>query len=54
MSSPEFLQRVFGIDILECPHCGSRRTLIAMIADPSLDPEFIEGPVVRDILACPP
>jgi hypothetical protein len=37
------LLRVFRIDVLECPHCGSRRRLIALITDP---------PVVRDILVC--
>ncbi len=29
----ELLQRVFAIDVLECPHCGERRKLIAMISD---------------------
>ncbi len=37
----ELLQRVFAIDVLECPHCGERRKLIAMISD---------GVVVRKIL----
>ena len=35
------LQRVLAIDVLECPHCGARRKLIAMISD---------GVVVRKIL----
>jgi hypothetical protein len=39
----QLLLRVFRIDVLECPHCGSRRRLIALITDP---------PVVRDILVC--
>jgi hypothetical protein len=33
--------RVFPIDVLECPHCGTRRKLIAWITD---------GVVVRKIL----
>jgi len=33
----------FHIDALECPHCGARRRLIALITDP---------PVVRAILRC--
>ena len=37
----ELLQRVFAIDVLECPHCGARRKLIALISD---------GVVVRKIL----
>ena len=37
----ELLQRVFAIDVLECPHCGTRRKLIAMISD---------GLVLRKIL----
>jgi len=37
----ELLQRVFAIDVLECPHCGGRRKLIALITD---------GVVVRKIL----
>ena len=37
----ELLKRVFAIDVLECPHCGERRKLIAMISD---------GVVVRKIL----
>jgi hypothetical protein len=43
LSWAELLLRVFRIDVLECPHCGSRRRLIALITDP---------PVVRDILVC--
>lgn len=37
----ELLQRVFAIDVLECPHCGARRKLIALITG---------GVVVRKIL----
>jgi len=37
----ELLRRVFEIDVLRCPKCGSRRRLIALITDP---------PVVRKIL----
>jgi hypothetical protein len=37
----ELLRRVFEIDVLTCPTCGSRRRLVALISDP---------PVVRKIL----
>ena len=37
------LQRVFGIDALRCPHCGSKMRLLAAIEDPV---------VARKILAC--
>jgi len=37
----ELLKRVFALDVLECPHCGGRRKLIALISD---------GVVVRKIL----
>ena len=37
----QLLQRVFAIDVLECPNCGARRKLIALIG---------EGVVVRKIL----
>jgi hypothetical protein len=36
------LARVFSVDILACPGCGSRRQVIAVVLDPS---------VVRAILA---
>ena len=37
------LQRVFEIDALHCPHCGSTLRLVAAIEDP---------PVARKILEC--
>ena len=37
----ELLKRVFAVRLLECPHCGGRRMLIAFISD---------GVVVRKIL----
>ena len=37
----ELLRRVFSVDVLTCPACGSRRRLIALISDP---------PIVRKIL----
>jgi hypothetical protein len=43
--------RVSALDILRCP-CGARREIIAMITDPSLDPEALERPVIRAILEC--
>jgi hypothetical protein len=27
------MRRVFSIDVLRCPHCGSRRKLIALITE---------------------
>ena len=27
------MRRVFEVDVLTCPHCGSRRTLLAAIFD---------------------
>ena len=37
----ELLRRVFAIDVLTCPNCGSRRRLVALISGP---------PIVRKIL----
>jgi hypothetical protein len=37
------LQRVFGLDALRCPRCGSSLRLIAAIEDPA---------IARRILAC--
>jgi hypothetical protein len=37
----ELLKRVFELDVLTCPYCGSKRRLIALITD---------GKVVRRIL----
>ena len=28
------MQRTFGIDVLRCPHCGSKRRVVALIQDP--------------------
>jgi hypothetical protein len=36
------MDRVFAIDVLECPHCGGRLRLIATLHDPA---------VIRKILA---
>jgi hypothetical protein len=36
------MHRVFGIDVLACPHCGGRLRLIATLHDPA---------VIRKILA---
>jgi hypothetical protein len=30
----QLLQRTFGLDALECPHCGGRMKLVAVIFDP--------------------
>ena len=40
-AAQSLLRRVFAIDVLTCPSCGSRRRLIALITDP---------PVLRKIL----
>ena len=37
------LQRVFLVDILECPRCRGRRKLIAAIADPAVAVRFLES-----------
>jgi len=36
------LQRVFGIDALRCPHCGSTLRLIAAIEDPAVARKILE------------
>ena len=32
----ELMQRSFGLDVLECPRCGDRLELIALIEDPAV------------------
>ncbi len=32
----ELMRRVFDVDVLRCAHCGSRRRLIALIAEPEV------------------
>ena len=32
----EFIRRSFGFDVLECPRCGGRLQLIAVIEDPAV------------------
>ncbi len=36
MSWARLLQRVFDIDIEQCPHCGGTLKIIAAILDPSV------------------
>jgi len=43
---------VFLVNVLTCPRCHGRRKIIAMITDPSFDPEALEGPVITAILEC--
>ena len=43
LSWAELLKRVFGIEALRCPHCGSRMRVLATIVDPD---------VAKRILAC--
>jgi hypothetical protein len=38
----ELLQRVFGIDALRCPRCGSTLRLIAAIEDPAVARKILE------------
>ena len=38
----ELLQRVFGIDALRCPRCGSTLRLIAAIEDPDIARKILE------------
>lgn len=37
------LQRVFGIDALRCPHCGSQMRLLAAIEDPVVARKILGG-----------
>lgn len=37
------LQRVFGVDALRCPHCGSRMRLLAAIEDPVVARKILGG-----------
>jgi hypothetical protein len=30
------MQRTFGTDVLECPDCGGRRTVVALIDEPDV------------------
>ena len=39
----QLLQRVFLVDILECPRCRGRRKLIAVIADPAVAVRILES-----------
>ena len=32
----ELMQRTFGVDVLECPDCGGRRRVVALIDDPDV------------------
>ena len=45
------LSRVFSVDILECPGCGARRQLIAVVMDPSVGRAILEA---RGLPAAPP
>ncbi len=38
----ERLQRVFAIDITQCPHCGGRLRVIADVTDPQLIERILE------------
>ena len=45
------LSRVFSVDILECPGCGSRRQVIAVVMAPSVVRTLLEA---RGLPAEPP
>jgi hypothetical protein len=45
------LSRVFSVDILACPGCGSRRQVIAVVMDPSVVRAILEA---RGLPAEPP
>ena len=45
------LSRVFAVDILECPGCGARRQVIAVVMDPSVVRAILEA---RGLPAEPP
>ena len=45
------LSRVFSVDMLECPGCGSRRQVIAVVMDPSVVRAILEA---RGLPAEPP
>ena len=45
------LARVFAVDILECPGCGSRRQVIAVVMDPSVVRAILQA---RGLPAEPP
>ena len=42
----ELLRRVFGEDVLRCPHCRGRRHMISAITDPEVVRRVLES--VRD------
>jgi len=37
------MHRVFALDVLECPRCGGRRKLIAVITDPVVIVAFLDS-----------
>ena len=39
---PELLQRVFAVDVLECPRCGRRMRLLAAIQPPDVTQAILE------------
>ena len=39
----ELMHRVFAVDVLECPRCGGRRELIAVITDPAVIVAFLDS-----------
>jgi hypothetical protein len=38
----ELLAKVYGIDVLACPECGSRMKLVAFIAEPTVAKRILE------------
>ena len=41
LSWAELMRRVFAVDVLECPGCGGRRKLIAVITEPEVIVAFL-------------
>jgi len=41
LSWAELMRRVFALDVLECPGCGGRRSLIAVITQPAVIVAFL-------------
>jgi hypothetical protein len=39
----DLLQRVFKVDILECPKCGARCKVLAVLTDPLVVAKFLEA-----------
>jgi len=43
LSWADLMKRVFAVDVLECPRCGGRRKLIAVITEPAVIVAILES-----------